>query len=301
MNARLVSLWFFRLTLQPVFRLLGALPLPVVYRLSDALHFVVFRVFRYRYQVIRRNLSNSFPEKSAAERERIAVANERYFCDLFLETFKLLNWSVADLSRHVTHEGFELHGPALAEKKNLVFILGHMGNWEWYGAKYGAISPFQIFTIYHPLSSPGFDELLYGMRRRWRTRLIRMKGATRKIRRLVERDLEDRRPFVIGFIGDQSPRPEAAYWTRFLNQDTAVFRGVERTAREYDFPVVYASVRRPARGKYHVRLELLTDRPRELPEGEILERFIRRLESDIREQPEIWLWTHKRWKVKKPE
>jgi KDO2-lipid IV(A) lauroyltransferase len=265
------------------------------------MHGLVFRVFGYRRRVIRENLLHSFPELTELERERIAELNERYFCDLFLETFQLLKWDAAELSKHVAHRGFDIHDKALQEKKNLLFILGHMGNWEWYGSKYGILSPFQIFTIYHPLASPGFDELLYRMRRRWRTRLIRMKGATRKIRRLVAKDREERSPFVVAFIGDQSPRPEVAYWTRFLNQETAVFRGVEKVAREHDFPVAYVSVRRPARGKYTVTLELLAENPRELREGEILERFIRKLEQDIREQPEIWLWTHRRWKSKRPD
>jgi KDO2-lipid IV(A) lauroyltransferase len=92
-----------------------------------------------------------------------------------------------------------------------------------------------------------------------------------------------------------------AHWTRFLNQETAFFQGVEKISKAYDLPVVYLSIRRPSRGKFVAQYEMIADSPRSLADGEVVERFARRLEADIIAQPEIWLWTHRRWKATRPE
>ena len=196
-------------------------------------------MLKYRRTVIRENLRRAFPDHTASDIEALAQANEAYFCDLLLETFRLFSWTQRDLSRHIQFHGWDIQNPALSSGKNIILAYGHLGNWEWVSAKYAIDSPFQFFGVYHPLSNPFFDELMYSMRRRWSMRLIRMRGALRKIRRLLKVDASDRKPFALALIADQSAPPTGSYWTRFLNQETAFFQGIEKMGRVYDLPVVY--------------------------------------------------------------
>ena len=102
------------------------------------------------------------------------------------------------------------------------------------------------------------------------------------------------------FIADQTPLPKGAYWTTFLNQDTPIFFGTAKIAKKLNYPVIYVSIKRPRRGHYEISAELLIQHPDSLSENEISERHTRRLERDIRENPHIWLWSHRRWKHKNP-
>jgi len=105
---------------------------------------------------------------------------------------------------------------------------------------------------------------------------------------------------TIGLIADQTPPPESAYWTTFLNQDTPVFNGTEKLAKKFNYPVVYLNIKKAKRGYYNLSTTLITENPKELSEGQISEMHTKHLEKNIREQPHIWLWSHRRWKHKKP-
>jgi KDO2-lipid IV(A) lauroyltransferase len=87
----------------------------------------------------------------------------------------------------------------------------------------------------------------------------------------------------------------------FLHQDTPVFLGTEKIAKKLKYPVIYITVKRPKRGFYTIHSTLLFDHPEQTSENEISEIHTRQLEKDIREQPEIWLWSHRRWKHKRPQ
>jgi KDO2-lipid IV(A) lauroyltransferase len=86
---------------------------------------------------------------------------------------------------------------------------------------------------------------------------------------------------------------------KFLNQETAVLHGPEKYARLHNFPVFYARIRKVRRGKYIAGFILLEQEPRNTQPGEITERFMRRLEEDILEDPRYYLWSHRRWKLKR--
>jgi KDO2-lipid IV(A) lauroyltransferase len=153
----------------------------------------------------------------------------------------------------------------------------------------------QLYVIYHPLANRHFDELFTKMRTRSGIKLYAMKGAFKAM--LKNRD----QLTATAFIADQTPRPDNAHWMTFLNQDTPVFRGTENISKTLDYPVIYVSVIREKRGLYRLHTELLAEHPKQFAENEITEMHTRRLERDIIEQPETWLWSHRRWKHKRPE
>ena len=174
-------------------------------------------------------------------------------------------------------------------------VMGHLGSWEMGGAYFSLLPLHQLYVIYHPLANKHFDRLLYRMRTRSGTKLYAMKDTFRGM-------IKNRKEVTAtAFIADQTPSPDNAHWMTFLNQDTAVFKGTETIARKLDYPVIYLSVIREKRGQYTVHSELLVEHPQELSENELTEMHTRRLEQDIINHPETWLWSHRRWKHKKPE
>ncbi len=180
------------------------------------------------------------------------------------------------------------------EKKSVVLVMGHWGNWEWACSSANIACRQQLYVIYHPLSNKHFDRLTYNMRTRFGTKLITMRDTFRQM--LANRDEVS----ATAFVADQAPAPEAAYWTTFLNQETPVFKGTELIARKLNYPVVYGSVKRIKRGYYEMAVEIICANPAATSDGEISELHTQRLEQDIIAQPEIWLWSHRRWKHKKP-
>jgi len=243
------------------------------------------------------NLRNSFPDKSDDEIKQIAKRFFRYFCDLFLETFKTLTISRAAMLRHCNFDAasMKLIDRLADEKQSTIIVMGHKGNWEWAGNTFSLLCRHQLYVIYHPLANKYFDRLMYKMRTRFGTRLITMKNTFR--------DMMDKRDELnaTAFIADQTPAPDKAYWMNFLNQDTPVFMGTEKIARKIKYPVVYVSARKIKRGYYTLHAEVLAAPPYLQSDGEIAALHTKRLEDDIIEQPETWLWTHRRWKHKRPK
>ncbi|MDX9751442.1 MAG: lysophospholipid acyltransferase family protein [Flavobacteriales bacterium] len=279
----------------PFIYAIALLPFPALYLLSDGLYLVLFRLIGYRRKVVMGNLRNSFPEKSEQEIAAIAAGFQRWFCDLVLETLKTLVVRPEVVRRRVTFGQADLLRGYAERGQSIILVLGHYGNWELAGARYGQEEGVpQLYVIYHPLENPRFDKLLHHMRTRHGTKLYTMRETSKAM-------LRDRHLLTAtAFIADQTPSPERAYWTTFLGQDTPVFLGTESLARKLGYPVVYISISRPRRGHYHMAVETLVEDPAAMPEGAITEAHTRRLERDIRNYPELWLWTHRRWKHERP-
>ncbi len=279
----------------PFIYAISLLPFPLLYLLSDAVHFLLFRVVGYRKQVVMTNLRNSFPEKSEAEIKAIADRFFRWFCDLTLETLKTLTISPRAVRQRVSFEGTELLREYAEKGRSVILVLGHFGNWELAGARYSQEEGIpQLYVIYHPLHNPYFDRLIHHMRTRHGTKLYTMRETSKSMIR--DRGLLT----ATAFIADQTPSPERAYWMTFLNQDTPVFLGTEALARKLGHPVIYISITRPRRGYYRMVVEPLVTDPTGTREGQITEIHTRRLERDIQDHPDLWLWTHRRWKHKRP-
>ncbi|MBK9175604.1 MAG: lysophospholipid acyltransferase family protein [Flavobacteriales bacterium] len=274
---------------------ISVLPFPLLYLLSDGIYFLLYRLLRYRKTVVITNLRKSFPEKSQAEINAIASRFYRWFCDLTLETLKTLTIGPPAVRSRVAFEGLDILEGYANKKQSVILVLGHFGNWELAGARYSQEKTIpQLYVIYHPLQNLGFDRLMHHMRTRHGTKLYTMRETNKSM-------IRDRHLLTAtAFIADQTPAPERAYWMTFLNQDTPVFFGTEALARKLGYPVIYISITRPRRGYYRMVVETLVSEPRNTKEGEITEVHTRRLERDIQEHPELWLWTHRRWKHKRP-
>lgn len=279
----------------PFIYLLSLLPFRLLYIIADGLYFLLYYVIGYRREVVNANLKNSFPEKTTDEITRLEKIFYRYYCDLLLETFKTLTISPKKMLQHCKLDpaADNLFKQLAAEHKNIIIVMGHKGNWEWAGNTFSLCCQHQLYVIYHPLTNKYFNSLICKMRQKFGTRLIPMKNTFRDI-------LKNRQELsATAFIADQSPNPASAHWMNFLHQDTAVFMGTEKIAQKIKYPIVFVSVKKLTRGYYLLMAEVLQAPPYSGTEGSITETHTRKLESDIMEQPETWLWTHKRWKHKR--
>ncbi|MNU28450.1 Lipid A biosynthesis lauroyl acyltransferase [compost metagenome] len=283
----------------PILYLISLLPFRLLYALSDAICFLLFGLIGYRKKVVVQNLRNAFPEKTEQEIQAIAKKFYHYFCDLLLETVKSMSISYEELSKRfvMTEEAISSFKHFADKGQSIIIVMGHHGNWEWGGNRFGLVSPQQLYAIFRPLHNKHFNNLIIRIRTRFNTRLLTDRdviGGMREHKRKGELT-------ATVFLADQTPSSKNVYWTRFLNQDTPVFWGTERAAIQLNLPVVYADIKRIKRGYYHVESRILVEDPQLYKEnGMISELHTRVLEADIMAQPETWLWTHRRWKRSKP-
>jgi Kdo2-lipid IVA lauroyltransferase/acyltransferase len=276
----------------PFLYLIASLPFRALYLLSDGLYYIL-RLTGYRRKVVLKNLRNSFPEKSDTEINVLCESYYRYLCDLILETFKTLKMTSQEARERCTFNNAPWLDQLYAEKKSIIIVMGHYGNWEWAGPSFTLNTRYQLVVIYRPLSNPYFEKMMVGMRTKHGTKITPVKNTLRDM-------VANRKDITAtAFIADQTATKKDAYWTTFLHQDTAVFTGPEKLASKFDYPVVFMNVQRPKRGYYVVTPELLFASPKNTAENEIMEGFTNRLEREIKNDPTIWLWSHRRWKHKR--
>src|ERR1035437_6769041 len=268
----------------PFIYLISILPFPVLYLFSDFIFVLIYYVFGYRKKVVTENLRNSFPEKSEKEIAALRRKFYRYLCDLLLETFKTLSISKSTMLKHCSMNEYskKLFQKYSDEKKSIILVLGHLGNWEWGGNTFSIMCRQQLYVLYHPLENSYFNRLIINMRTRFGTKLISMKDAFRDMVKM-KNEIN-----ATAFIADQTPPPDNAYWTTFMNQDTPVFSGTEKIARKLNYPVVFVNVQRIGRGNYELMAEVLCENPSSTSEGEITEMHTKKLEKEIRKNPATW-------------
>ena len=280
----------------PFIYLISLLPFPLLYLLSDFVYFILFYCIGYRKKVILTNLRNAFPEKSDAEINVIFKSFYHYLCDLIFEVLKVLTISKKSMLKHCKFDpdSLAIFSKYADEGKSVILVMGHIGNWEWAGHPFSLLCKQQLNVIYHPLANKRFNALMLHMRGRFGTRMIPMKTAFKEM--LAHKN----ELTATVFLADQTPMPENAYWTNFLNQDTPVFKGTEIIARKMNLPIVYSYIKKEKRGYYTMYSSILTDNPATTADGEISEMHTRRLEQDIIANPDTWLWSHRRWKYNRP-
>ncbi|WP_010664511.1 lysophospholipid acyltransferase family protein [Marinilabilia salmonicolor] len=275
----------------PLIWLISWLPFPALYAISDFLFYPV-SIFGYRKKIILKNLAKAFPEKSIKWHKEVLKKFYRHFCDLFVETIKLQHISDKEIYKRITFGNTEIIDRATEEGKDVIAILGHYGNWEWVPAINMHIKAGS-YSVYRPLKNRWFDRYMLDLRARFGSKNVTMK----KTLRLVARLRKESNRFILGLIADQSPaKSEIQYWTNFLTQKTPILTGPEKIAKMVNGPVVYLKVSKPKRGHYHISIVPFEKEPVQTEENEITEWHVRQLEKSIIERPELWLWSHKRWK-----
>jgi KDO2-lipid IV(A) lauroyltransferase len=277
----------------PFIYLLASLPFPVLYKVSDVLYFLL-RLSGYRRKVVIQNLTNSFPGKGTEEIQKLADEYFRYLCDLTLEVLKTTQMTEEEYRERCLFHNSEWLDKFYDEKRSIIIVMGHYGNWEWAGPAFSLKTRHQLVVVYKPLSNIYFEQMMVKARTKFGTRIVPMVQTMRDM--VVNRS----KITATALIADQAAWRDSALWTTFLHQDTSVFTGPEKLAIKFNYPVVFMNVKRMRRGYYEVFPELLSAEPKETKPDEISEIFTKRLENEIVSDPVIWLWSHKRWKHKRP-
>jgi len=285
----MITKFFYYLLILPI----SLLPYPILYLISDVVFVLMYRVIGYRKEVVFTNLKNSFPNKSEKELKQIMSGFYKHLCDIILESIKGFTISEKQLRKRLVVKNPEFSNYFANKGQSIIFVGGHYNNWEICAQAFAMYSDHKCIGIYKPLSNAFINDKIHTSRSKYGMHLISMKQTKKSFE-------EGGKAKAIVFGSDQNPaNPKRAHWVQFLNQDTGVLFGVERYAKEYDWPVVFVSISKVKRGHYEVEYSLITDTPTEQPHGKITEDFTKRLEQDIINQPQYWLWSHKRWKHKR--
>ncbi len=287
----MIEYWLVR-ALAGLFRLL---PFSAIYAFSDATRWVVFNVIGYRKKTVFENLRRAFPEKTEAEIERVAQLFYKNLLDITLEGFKGLTLGREELMRRYVFKNPDAVNAVLAQSRPVILTGMHYGNWEWGVLSFSLWLDGRVFGIYKPLSNPRVEAFLNRKRGQWGMILTHPKAT----RLAVETGKNAASVYIL--MADQSPTNAAtAQWHSFFGQKTACIHGPETIARAHGIEVWQFIARRQKRGFYEIELEPICREPLEKMEGEITKIYLDRLETIIRQQPQDWLWSHKRWKLTPP-
>jgi KDO2-lipid IV(A) lauroyltransferase len=284
--------------------LLSLLPLPVLYGLSHVLVVLPARIAGYRRTVVITNLARSFPEKSYHQIQDLVRDFYRYLGRLIAETTWLFSASGKSVMKRFSIEGGEVLESLKTKGKSVVVMLPHTGNWEFLRAcicpaseSVGGYDQKQLHMVYQRVNSPLFDKLMHTIRNRYKTGWHLLES--RHVARYMAKHRKE--PGIYAMISDQCPGPAGkSIAVSFLGQPALMIAGPEILARKFGFAVVYGMIRQSGKGHYVMRLTPIAENAASHEEGYVTRRFARLLEEDIRENPPLWLWSHKRWKRTPP-
>ena len=282
-----------------VLKLLSRIPFRMLYILSDGMFYLLYYIIRYRRKIVRKNLTESYPDKSLHETKHLEKAFYRFFMDMMLETCKLATISPDEIRRRMAFKNIEEVNATLRSGKSVAVYLGHYGNWEWVSSMPLWLEKGTIGAqIYHKLSNPNMDRLMLHIRERMGAVSVEMHKTARYATELAAAG----KVCTIGFIADQSPRKrDSHHYLHFLNHYVPALTGTEKIIKHYRFEAFYLDVRRTRRGFYTAEFVRMHDNPRTLPDFELTDLYFQYLERAVNRQPELYLWSHKRFRRAKKE
>lgn len=270
--------------------MVSLLPWRVIYLISDFAYFLLYRVFKYRRDVVMGNLLTAFPEKTEEERKLIAKKFYHQFADNFIEVIKLMSISKKELQKRFTGN-FEVLNGLYETGVNVQLHLGHFFNWEVANMAAASQSAYPFVVVYMPVKNKVFNKLFYNLRRRFGSFLVSATDFRKEFLPYAKGR------YVLVLVGDQNPgNPDDAFWTPFFGKLTPIVKGPEKGAKINRSAVIMCKFYPVKRGYYQIRFELLTMEARTTPDGEITKKMMEFIEQAIREHPSCYLWSHKRWK-----
>ena len=275
-------------------RLLSCIPFCVLYILSDLLYYLLYYIVRYRRHIARRNLTESFPERPLNEIKHIEKSFYQHFADLLVESVKMCSMSEDEIRHRMHFKNVEEVNAAMRRGKSIAVYMGHYANWEWCVSlplflDKGAKSA----QIYHKLSNKNMDRLMLHIRERMGSKCVEMRKTARYVLELAS----EHENCVIGFIADQAPRKkDIHHYIPFLNHNTPVLTGTEKLVKHFGFETYFLHIKKIKRGYYIAEFIKLHDSPQSLPDFKLTDIYFQQLEKCIMERPELYLWTHNRFR-----
>lgn len=270
--------------------LISLLPPFILYLIADAFYVLIYYIIGYRKDVVMQNLTIAFPEKTHEERVSIAKQFYHNFIDNFIEAIKVLSASDRFVQKRFS-ANWEVLNELYKTGKSCQILLGHTFNWEYGNHAFSLNSRYRTLVVYMPITNKIVDRIFYTLRTRSKTVLL---SATNMRNEMMP---HRNSLYSLALAADQNPgRPERAYWLNFFNRPTPFVAGPDKGARAGNLPVLFCSIVKPKRGYYRLEFVMGEESPASLEPGELTVRFARYLEEVIRKNPDMWLWSHRRWK-----
>ncbi len=285
------------LFIYPIIFLISILPFRVLYIVSDCIFLFLYYVIGYRKKVVMNNLKIAFPEKSEEDLKRIMKEFFRHFIDIFMEMIKTFSISNEEILKRFHLTNPEELDAFMARNKNILLMSSHYGNFEWLFSLNLRVD-HNGFAAYKKVKNKYFNNYIVRSRSRFNTTLIPTKKLISELDKNDKKDIRS----VYGMLIDQSPKKNKIYhWTTFFGKEVPVITGTEMLAKKYDYAVMYIETKKVKRGYYETKMEVLTENPRDIPDFDITDLFMQKLEAQIRKAPEYYFWSHKRFKFMKKE
>ena len=279
----------------PFLWLISKLPFRIFYLVSDCLYVLVYYIIGYRKKVVRHNIAITLPLLTIETRLQIEKKSYRHLCDMLLETIKTMSISEKEMNKRFVFTNLELYQDLEKQKKSIALLCAHYASYEWVISMNKYIT-FEGFAIYKKINNHYFDKLVKDIRSRFKAILI----TTKETIPVIEKNISNNHLGIYGFASDQSPQESKAFhWTKFMGIETPVHTGAEMLTKRFDMNVIFLRVKKVKRGYYEATFETMFDNPKEVPNYQISDEFLKRVEKQIYEAPEFYLWTHKRWKHKR--
>lgn len=283
------------LLVYPILWLISILPFPVLYLFSDFVYFLVYYVIGYRKKTVRKNIALALPHLSEQERLIIEKKSFHHLCDMFLEMIKTMSISEKEINKRFSYTNLDVYLDLEKKGKSIALMCAHYASYEWVLSMNNHIT-FKGYGIYKKIANPYFDKLVKNIRAKFKAYLI----TTKETKTTIEQNAKNGVLGIFGFASDQTPRrSDNMYWDNFMGIQTPIHVGAEMLAKRYDMNVIFLKVKKVKRGYYEASFEVLSDDVKSIPDYKLSENFMRKVEQQIYEAPEFYLWTHKRWKHKK--
>ena len=279
----------------PIIWFISILPFRLLYIFSDCVCFFVYTIFGYRKKIVRNNIAISLPHLTEKERLNIEKKFYKHLCDMFLEMIKTMTISRKEMEKRFVFKNLDLYLELEKKGKSIALLCAHYASYEWAVSMNYHIK-FEGYGIYKKLSNTYFDTLAKNIRSKFKAKLI----TTRETISTIEKNKRNDILGVYGLASDQSPQKSRAYhWNHFMGIEVPVHTGAEMLAKRFDMNVIFLKNKKVKRGYYEATFELMADNPKDEPNFSISDDFLKRVENQILEAPEFYLWTHNRWKHRK--
>lgn len=278
----------------PIIWFFSILPMRVLYVISDFLYTLIYSVFGYRKEVILGNIKQALPEKSDLEHKQIAKKFYRHFTDMIVESIKAFTISKKEIQKRYTYKNPELVNKFVLQNRNVALVSAHLANWEW-STSLPLVLEGNVFGTYNKLRNEVFEKKLLKTRQKFGVRGTRTSDFMDFIKTRFDKGIQG--AYIL--LSDQSPHVEKTFhWATFFGIKVPVHTGAEMLAKKYNMVVINYRAKKIKRGYYEVDFELITENPNEFKNYDITEKFLAVTERNVKEQPEYYLWSHKRFKHK---
>ena len=268
------------------------LPFRILYIVSDGVYLLTYYIIGYRKKTVRENLALALPHLSEKERLVIEKKSFHHISDVFLEMIKTLTISKSEMDKRYVFNNLEVYSDLEKKGKSIALLCAHYASYEW-AVSMNSKADFESYAVYKKINNRYFDKLVRDIRSKFKASLI----TTKETIPVMANNFRNNKLGLYGLVSDQSPKLGSFFhWNKFMGIEVPIHTGGEMLAKKYDMNVIFLRTKKVKRGYYEATFEVLSDNAKEVPNYEITDQFLKLVEEQIYEQPEFYLWSHKRWK-----